>query len=149
MQSYAETMDSMLGTQSQEFGSYEPKHNIKIDPGRQIFTLIPEAASYTPEDAAEELGKVPFGKRQEHQIQQFIARSPFEAGSTVSSLLNKKDAAVEIQVQPADKAREDRWTFKIRDTAGKEAPVLRKQDGSLVKLEQTRNTSRSKWSMSV
>ncbi|ORY86769.1 eukaryotic mitochondrial regulator protein-domain-containing protein [Protomyces lactucae-debilis] len=90
MQSYADTMDQVLGTKSAEFGDYEPKHNLTIDPGRQIFTLIPEAASYTPEDAAEELGKIPFGKRQENfrtggrsrfEIQQ-ARKGPFFANRT-------------------------------------------------------------------
>lgn len=146
MLSYAETMSSMLGCirpGQHEAADYEQRVNISIDPGRQVFTLIPESAQFTADDAARELGKVPLSQKREAQIEAFLGKSSFEKPSAFSRLVEKRrDHEV---IEPATKLPEDRWSYTIQD-ATRRRIFVRERGGSFLLKEQAKHSIRSsKW----
>lgn len=140
-------MSLMLGTADEQSRDYEARANISIDPGRQIFTLIAESEVYTPQDAAEELGKVPFAKRKDSQIQTFLSRSQYEHTSAFGKLRTSGDVDT-LTVDTVDPAKPDRWAYNIKNLESGET-FQRDKAGKLARKPKARlsNTSLlSKWS---
>ncbi|CCG84987.1 protein of unknown function [Taphrina deformans PYCC 5710] len=84
-------MSTMLGAVDHDAVGYEQVADVPIDPGRQLFTLVPEAVEYTSKDAANDLGKVPFAERTERYIQSFLKRSTFEHRSAFARLTKRDE----------------------------------------------------------
>lgn len=133
----------MLETTNVDMLDTEPMTTLAIDPGRQIFTLVPELAEYTPADAAAELDRVPFAEKKESQIKLFLGESKYEQATAMEKLIKKQHA--EVQYLPIFSAPA-RWQYTIRDQKTLKA-VVRRQNGSLIEQVQPRDTVRnqSKW----
>lgn len=134
----------MLGSRGTDVVDSEPIVAIPIDPGRQIFTLVPETQEYTPADAARELGRESFVDRRDATINTFLKNSKYERSSAIAKLVGSRHLKREEE-SGSDNAPVARWQYTIRDKKTTTA-VVRNRSGLLVEQAQpSRRDAQSKW----
>ncbi len=152
MTSYSDVMHKMLGSPPPPHKSnmanldYEPKSNIRIEPSKQIFTLIPESADYTPEDAAVELGKIPFAKKKEVTVEKFLAQSAFEREPIIHKLSSESEDKEDFIIE-AGQNIPSKFTMRIKDSSSPGVLYIRNRDGVLSKrmLQTQKADAATKW----
>lgn len=147
MSSYSEGMNLMLGVADTFAFTGEQMTDVTMDPGRQIFALIPEAAEYTPTDAARDLGRIPFSKRGQQQRMEFLRKSKYEHESAFAEMTKGgvKDASNTPVETSATPVPDKRWTYTFKDSSSS-STLQRKLDGSLISREKRQKPSTSdKW----
>lgn len=143
MASYSDTMADMLGSVTPRSVEYEPRSNVSIDPGRQSFLLVPESEQLSPQDAARELGKIPFADRKEGEIQRFLRGSKYERSNAFEKLVDRRKIEPERKLDTATQV--SRWSYNIR-SLNSEDTILRTRSGTALRLKSKhKDSSLTKW----